>query len=196
MVVETDEVDGFKRGRNLEKIGFKAQDTSELFFDDVRVPTTNLLGPEENHGFVQLMEQLPQERLIIGVQAVGAMELAVRITTEYVKQRKAFGKTIFDFQNTKFKLAEAATEAKIGRVFIDYCVEELVEGRLDVVTAAMSKWWTTQKQCEVVDECLQLFGGYGYMAEYPIATMWTDARVQKIYGGANEVMKELIARSL
>jgi acyl-CoA dehydrogenase len=196
MVVETDEVEGFRRGRNLEKVGLKAQDTSELFFDDVRVPTTSLLGPEENCGFVQLMEQLPQERLIIAVQAVGAMELAVRITTEYVKQRKVFGKTIFDFQNTKFKLAEAATQAKIGRVFIDYCMEELVEGRLDVTTAAMSKWWTTQKQCEIVDECLQFFGGYGYMAEYPIATMWTDARVQKIYGGANELMKELIARSL
>jgi len=196
MVVETDEVDGFRRGRNLEKVGFKAQDTSELFFDDVRVPANNLLGSEPNRGFIQLMEQLPQERLIIGVQAVGAMELAVRITTEYVKERQAFGKTIFDFQNTRFKLAEAATEAKIGRVFVDFCIEELVAGRLDVVTAAMSKWWTTQKQCEIVDECLQLFGGYGYMAEYPISTMWTDARVQKIYGGTNEIMKELISRSL
>jgi len=196
MVVETDEVDGFRRGRNLEKVGFKAQDTSELFFDDVRVPANNLLGSEPNRGFIQLMEQLPQERLIIGVQAVGAMELAVRITTEYVKERQAFGKTIFDFQNTRFKLAEAATEAKIGRVFVDFCIEELVAGRLDVVTAAMSKWWTTQKQCEIVDECLQLFGGYGYMAEYPISTMWTDARVQKIYGGTNEIMKELISRSI
>jgi acyl-CoA dehydrogenase len=196
VVVEIDEVEGFRRGRNLEKVGFKAQDTSELFFDDVRVPASNLLGTEPNRGFIQLMEQLPQERLIIGVQAVGAMELAVRITTEYVKERKAFGKTIFDFQNTRFKLAEAATEAKIGRVFVDYCIEELVAGRLDVVTAAMSKWWTTQKQCEVVDECLQLFGGYGYMSEYPISTMWTDARVQKIYGGTNEIMKDLIARSL
>jgi acyl-CoA dehydrogenase len=196
MVVETDEVEGFRRGRNLDKVGFKAQDTSELFFDDVRVPADNLLGSEPNRGFIQLMEQLPQERLIIAVQAVGAMELAVRITTDYVKQRTAFGKTIFDFQNTKFKLAEAATEAKIARVFVDFCIEELVAGRLDVVTAAMSKWWTTQKQCDVVDECLQLFGGYGYMSEYPISTLWTDARVQKIYGGANEIMKELIARSL
>jgi acyl-CoA dehydrogenase len=196
LVVETDAAEGFRRGRNLEKVGFKAQDTSELFFDDVRIPTSSLLGPEPNRGFVQLMEQLPQERLIIAVQAVGAMETAIRVTTEYVKERKAFGKAIFDFQNTRFKLAEAATEAKIGRVFVDFCIEELVAGRLDVVTAAMSKWWTTQKQCEVVDECLQLFGGYGYMSEYPISTMWTDARVQKIYGGTNEIMKDLIARSL
>ncbi len=196
LVVEAAEAEGFRRGRNLEKIGFHAQDTSELFFDDVRVPTSNLLGPEPDHGFVQLMEQLPQERLIIAVKAVGAMEAAIRVTTEYVKERKAFGKTIFDFQNTRFKLAEAATEAKIGRVFVDFCIEELVAGRLDVVTAAMSKWWTTQKECEVVDECLQLFGGYGYMSEYPISKMWTDARVQKIYGGTNEIMKELISRSL
>ena len=196
MAVETEAVDGFRRGRNLEKVGFKAQDTSELFFDDVKIPTANLIGQEPNQGFVQLMEQLPQERLIIAVQAVGAMDAAIRATTDYVKERKAFGKTIFDFQNTRFKLAEAATEAKIGRVFVDFCIEELVAGRLDVVTAAMSKWWTTQKQCEVVDECLQLFGGYGYMSEYPISTMWTDARVQKIYGGTNEIMKDLIARSL
>jgi acyl-CoA dehydrogenase len=196
MVVETDEVEGFRRGRNLEKVGFKGQDTSELFFDDVRVPATGLLGSEPNQGFYQLMKELPQERLIIAVQAVAAMELAIRITTEYVKDRKAFGKPVFDFQNTRFKLAEAATEAKVGRVFVDWCVEELVAGRLDVTTAAMSKWWTTEQQCKVVDECLQLFGGYGYMAEYPISTMWTDARLQKIYGGTNEVMKDLIARSL
>jgi acyl-CoA dehydrogenase len=196
LIVETDEVEGFRRGRNLAKVGFKAQDTSELFFDDVRIPTSNLLGPEPNKGFVQLMEQLPQERLIIAVQAAGAMETAIRLATEYVKERKAFGKTIFDFQNTRFKLAEAATEAKVARVFVDFCIEELVAGRLDVVTAAMSKWWTTEKQCQIVDECLQLFGGYGYMSEYPISTMWTDARVQKIYGGTNEIMKELISRSL
>jgi acyl-CoA dehydrogenase len=196
MVVETDAVEGFRRGRNLEKIGFKGQDTSELFFDDVHVPATALIGTELNRGFYQLMEQLPQERLIIAVQAVAATELAIRITTEYVKERKAFGKPVFDFQNTRFKLAEAATEAKIGRVFVDWCIEELVAGRLDVTTAAMSKWWTTEQQCKIVDECLQLFGGYGYMAEYPISTMWTDARLQKIYGGTNEVMKDLIARSL
>ena len=196
VVVEAAEVEGFRRGRNLEKVGFHAQDTSELFFDDVRVPTANLLGSEPNRGFIQLMEQLPQERLIIAIKAVGAMEAAIRVTTEYVKDRKAFGKTIFDFQNTRFKLAEAATEAKIARVFVDFCIEELVAGRLDVVTAAMSKWWTTQKECEIIDECLQLFGGYGYMSEYPISKMWTDARVQKIYGGTNEIMKELISRSL
>lgn len=196
LVVETEEVEGFRRGRNLEKVGWKAQDTSELFFDEVRIPTANRLGTDTNRGFVQLMEQLPQERLIVALQAVGAMEAAIAETTSYVKERKAFGKTIWDFQNTRFKLAEAATEAKIGRVFVDFCVEELVEGRLDAITAAMSKWWTSQKQCEVVDECLQLFGGYGYMSEYPIASMWTDARVQKIYGGTNEIMKELISRSL
>ena len=196
VVVETDEVQGFRRGRNLDKIGFKAQDTSELFFDDVKVPTENLLGPDPNRGFYQMMEQLPQERLIIAAQAVGAIEAAVEATIAYVKERKAFGKAIFDFQNTRFVLAEAKTEAKIGRLFVDHCVEELVEGRLDAVTGAMAKWWTTQKQGEIIDKCLQLFGGYGYMLEYPIAHMWTDARVQKIYGGTNEIMKELIARSL
>lgn len=196
MVVETDEVEGFRRGRNLEKIGWKAQDTSELFFDDVHIPAANLLGTEAGRGFGQLIDQLPQERLIIAVQAVGAMEAALAETVAYVKDRKVFGKTVFDFQNSRFKLAEAATEAKVARVFVDFCIDELVAGRLDAVTAAMSKWWTTQKQCDVVDECLQLFGGYGYMSEYPIASMWTDARVQKIYGGTNEIMKELISRSL
>ena len=194
--VETDEVEGFRRGRNLEKIGFHAQDTSELFFDEVRVPADCLLGTETGRGFVQLKEQLAQERLIVAIQAVGAMEAAVAATVEYTKDRKAFGKSVFDFQNTRFKLAEAATEAKVARVYTDFCIEELVAGRLDAVAGAMAKWWTTQKQCEVIDECLQLFGGYGYMAEYPIATMWTDARVQKIYGGTNEIMKEIIARSL
>jgi acyl-CoA dehydrogenase len=194
--VETDEVEGFRRGRNLEKIGFHAQDTSELFFDDVRVPADCLLGTETGRGFAQLKEQLAQERLIVAIQAVGAMEAAVAATIEYTKDRQAFGKSIFDFQNTRFRLAEAATEAKVARVYTDHCIEELVAGRLDAVAGAMAKWWTTQKQCEVIDECLQLFGGYGYMAEYPIATMWTDARVQKIYGGTNEIMKEIIARSL
>ena len=194
--VETDAVEGFRRGRNLEKIGFHAQDTSELFFDDVRVPADCLLGTETGRGFAQLKEQLAQERLIVAIQAVGAMEAAVAATVEYTKDRKAFGKPVFDFQNTRFKLAEAATEARIARVYTDFCIEELVAGRLDAVAGAMAKWWTTQKQCEVIDECLQLFGGYGYMAEYPISTMWTDARVQKIYGGTNEIMKEIIARSL
>jgi acyl-CoA dehydrogenase len=196
VVVETDEVEGFRRGRNLEKIGLKAQDTSELFFDDVRVPTANLIGTEEGRGFYQLMEQLPQERLIIAVQAVGAMEAALDETIKYVKERKAFGKTILDFQNTRFTLAEAKTETRVARVFVNKCTELLLEGKLDVETAAMAKWWTTQKQCEIIDECLQLFGGYGYMMEYPIARMYADARVQKIYGGANEIMKDLIGRSL
>ena len=194
--VETDMVEGFRRGRNLEKVGFHAQDTSELFFDDVRVPADALLGTETGKGFAQLKEQLAQERLIVAIQAVGAMESALAMTVEYTKDRNAFGKPVFDFQNTRFKLAEAATEAKIGRIYMDFCIEELVAGRLDAVAGAMAKWWTTQKQCEVIDECLQLFGGYGYMAEYPISTLWTDARVQKIYGGTNEIMKEIIARSL
>jgi acyl-CoA dehydrogenase len=194
--VETDHVEGFRRGRNLEKIGFKAQDTSELFFDDVHVPASNVIGAEINDGFRQLKEQLPQERLIVAIQAVGAIEAAIEMTLAYTKERQAFGKAIFDFQNTRFKMAEAATEARVARVFINFCIEELVAGRLDDVMGAMAKWWTTQKQCEIIDECLQLFGGYGYMAEYPIATLWTDARVQKIYGGTNEIMKEIIGRSL
>ena len=196
MVVETDEVEGFRRGRNLEKIGLKAQDTSELFFDEVRIPTTNLLGDEEGKGFFQLMEQLPQERLIIAVQAVAAMEAAVEETVNYTKERKAFGKPIINFQNTAFKLAECKTETRVARVFVNKCSELLLKGELDVETAAMAKWWTTQKQNEVIDECLQLFGGYGYMMEYPIARFFTDARVQKIYGGTNEIMKELISRNL
>ncbi|OFE12075.1 acyl-CoA dehydrogenase [Pseudohongiella acticola] len=186
----------FKRGRNLEKIGLKAQDTSEAFFDNVFVPEGNLLGESEGLGFVQLMEQLPQERLIIAVSACVAMERALDYTREYVKERKAFGKRIADFQNTQFKLAERLTEAKIARVFVDDCAMKLLEGKLDASTAAMAKWWTTQKQCEIVDECLQFFGGYGYMMEYPIAKMYIDARIQKIYGGSNEIMKLLIARDL
>lgn len=194
--VETDEVDGFRRGRNLDKIGLKAQDTSELFFDDVRVPTANLLGTEEGKGFIQLMQQLPQERLIIAVQAVGAMEAAVEETIKYTKERKAFGKSIIDFQNTRFKLAECKTKTRVAKVFVNRCTEILLAGKLDAETASMAKWWTTQQQCDVVDECLQLFGGYGYMMEYPIARMYADARVQKIYGGTNEIMKELIGRTL
>jgi acyl-CoA dehydrogenase len=189
-------VDGFRRGRNLEKIGHHAQDTSELFFDDVRVPTSNLLGPEEGLGFKQLMSQLPRERMIIAVQAVAAMERAIALTVDYVKTRTAFGKPLIDFQNTRFKLAECKTEATIARIFVENCTGRVLDGTLDVETAAMAKWWTTQKQNEIVDECLQLFGGYGYMKEYPISRLWTDARVQKIYGGTNEIMKELIGRGL
>ena len=196
IVVETAEAEGFSRGRNLEKLGLKAQDTSELFFDDVKVPTANLLGTEEGQGFFQLMNQLPQERLIIGVGACAAMDLAIELTTDYVKQRKAFGKRIVDFQNTRFKLAECKTEAHIARVFVDNCLQRHLAGDLDVTTAAMVKWWCAQKQNDVIDECLQLFGGYGFMDEFPISRMYADARVQKIYGGTNEIMKELIARSL
>lgn len=196
VMVEVDEVEGYRRGRNLEKIGHHAQDTSELFFDDVRVPTANLLGDREGLGFIQLMQQLPQERLVIAIQAVAAMERAVEITVAYTKDRKAFGKRLVDFQNTRFKLAECKTEATVARSFVEHCTELLLQKKLDVQTAAMAKWWTTQKQCEIVDECLQLFGGYGYMKEYPISRMWTDSRVQKIYGGTNEIMKELIGRSL
>ena len=195
-MVETEEVEGFRRGRNLDKIGQKAQDTSELFFDEVKVPTSNLLGTEEGKGFIQLMQQLPQERLIIAIQAVVAMERAIEVTAEYVKERKAFGQRIMDFQNTQFRLAERKTEATIARTFVDQCAVRLLNKELDPTTAAMAKWWTTQKQCEIVDECLQFFGGYGYMMEYPIAQMYTDARIQKIYGGTNEIMKMLIARTL
>jgi acyl-CoA dehydrogenase len=196
MVVETDEVDGFRRGRNLDKIGQHAADTSELFFDDVRVPASALLGEEEGKGFVQLMQQLPQERHIIGLQGIGMIERALHETVAYVKQRKAFGGTIFDFQNTQFKLAEAKTEATVAKVFTDHCTERLLKGELDAATASMSKYWISDLQCKIIDECLQLHGGWGYMDEYPIAQMYADARVQRIYGGANEVMKMLIARTL
>ncbi|MCH7672618.1 MAG: acyl-CoA dehydrogenase family protein, partial [Proteobacteria bacterium] len=194
IMVETESVEGeggFSRGRNLEKLGLKAQDTSEIFFDDVLVPSENLLGNVEGKGFVQLMEQLPKERLIIAAGACAAIETALRITAEYVKERKAFGKRILDFQNTQFRLAERYTEAKLARTFVDDCAMKLAAGKLDDTTAAMAKWWITQKQCEIVDECLQFFGGYGYMMEYPIAKMYADCRIQKIYGGSNEIMKLL-----
>ncbi len=196
IVAETDEVEGFERGRNLDKIGLKSNDTSELFFNDVRVPTANLLGPEEGQGFVQLMQQLPQERLQIGATAIAMAERALAVTIDYVKERQAFGKPILDFQNTQFKLAELKTEATIGRVFYNDCVQRHLNGGLDPVTASMAKYWLSELQGKVVDECLQLHGGYGYMNEYPIARMYRDARVQRIYGGTNEIMKLLIARSL
>ena len=199
IMVETESVEGeggFSRGRNLEKLGLKAQDTSEIFFDDVLVPSENLLGNVEGKGFVQLMEQLPKERLIIAAGACAAIETALRLTAEYVKERKAFGKRILDFQNTQFRLAERYTEAKLARTFVDDCAMKLAAGKLDDTTAAMAKWWITQKQCEIVDECLQFFGGYGYMMEYPIAKMYADCRIQKIYGGSNEIMKLLIARAI
>jgi long-chain-acyl-CoA dehydrogenase len=194
--VETDEVEGFRRGRVLDKIGQKANDTAELFFDDVRIPTANLIGTDEGAGFVQLMQQLPQERLIIALQALAVIERALAVTGDYVKERKAFGKPILEFQNTQFKLAECKTEATVAKVFCQYCMEQHLAGKLDATTASMAKLHLTEIQCKIVDECLQLHGGYGYMNEYPIARMYTDSRVQKIYGGTNEIMKLLIARSL
>jgi acyl-CoA dehydrogenase len=196
VVVETAKAPGFRRGRNLEKIGMHAQDTSELFFDDVRVPVGNLLGDVEGQGFKQLMVQLAWERLSCAFGAVVAMERAVELTSDYVKERKAFGQPLMSFQNTQFKLAEAKTQAVIARTFVDELMMRLLAGTLDPATAAMAKWWTTDAQCKVIDECLQFFGGYGYMTEYPIARMYADARVQKIYAGTNEVMKLLIARTL
>src|ERR1700733_2211126 len=194
--VETDEAEGFRRGRVLDKLGQKANDTAELFFDDVRVPTENLIGIDEGQGFVQLMQQLPQERLIIALQALAVIERALDVTGTYVKERRAFGKQIIEFQNTQFKLAECKTEATVGKVFCHHCVDLHLRGKLDATMASMAKLWLTDTQCKIVDECLQLHGGYGYMTEYPIARMYADSRVQKIYGGTNEIMKLLIARRL
>ena len=194
IIVETDR-DGFSRGRNLDKIGQKAADTSEMFFSDVQVPVENLLG-KEGGGFGVLMNELPRERITIACRAFAEAQRAYELTVDYVKERKAFGKSIFDFQNTQFRLAECLTEARIARVFVDDCAMRLAEGKLDDASASMAKWWTTQKQCEIVDTCLQFFGGYGYMMEYPIAKMFADSRVQKIYGGSNEIMKLLIAREI
>jgi acyl-CoA dehydrogenase len=185
----------FTRGRTLGKIGMHANDTAELFFDDVRVPVANRLG-EEGTGFFTMMRQLPQERLVIGVAAVAAMQRAVELATAYAKEREAFGKPLIAHQNTRMVLAECATRTRVSRVFLDDCIERHRRGELDVATAAMAKSWLTEGQCEVVDRCLQIFGGYGYTTEYPIAKMYADARVQKIYGGTNEIMKELIARAL
>ena len=196
MVVETDGVSGFRRGRKLKKLGMDWADTSELFFEDVQLPAESLLGSEEGQGFVQLMGELPQERLIVATAAIGVIERALRLTIDYVKERKAFGKAIIEFQNTQFELAECKTEATIGRVFHDSCVERHVAGALDTVTASMAKYWLTDLQNKIVDRCLQLFGGYGYMDEYPISRMYRDSRVQRIYAGTNEIMKMLIARSL
>lgn len=196
IVIETKDLEGFERGRNLDKIGLKSNDTSEMFFTDVRVPTSNLLGTEEGRGFFQLMDQLPQERLLIANQAIAAIERALALTIDYVKERKAFGKSVMEFQNTQFKLAELKTEASVARVFVDHCVKIHLQGDLDAVTASMAKYHTTELQCKVMDACLQLHGGYGYMNEYPIARMFRDARVQRIYGGTNEIMKVLISRSL
>jgi alkylation response protein AidB-like acyl-CoA dehydrogenase len=193
VAVETDRP-GFRRGRQLDKVGMHAQDTSELFFDGVRVPAGNLLGAREGQGFVQLMEQLAQERLIIAVSGIGAMERALEETLAYVKQRKAFGKTVWDFQNTRFKLAEVQSVVLAARAFVDACMAAHLQGQLDPARAALAKAWVSEQQGRVMDECLQLFGGYGYMMEYPIAELFVDARVQRIYGGTNEIMKELASR--
>jgi acyl-CoA dehydrogenase len=196
LLLETKDCAGFKVGRILEKMGQKGQDTCELFFDNIRVPVENILGGVEGKGFSQLMTELPYERTILGVGGVASIERALRLTVEHCKQRKAFGQALIEMQNTRFVLAEIKTEATIARTFIDRCIVDMIEGRMDAELASMAKYWISDLQCKVVDQCLQLFGGYGYMLEYPIAQMYVDARVQKIYGGANEVMKEIIARSL
>ena len=196
MVVETEDAQGFRRGRKLNKLGMDWADTSELFFEDVKLPAEGLLGPREGEGFIQLMSDLPQERLIVATSAIGMIERALRLTIDYVKERKAFGKAVIEFQNTQFELAECKSEATIGRVFHDHCVERHVAGALDTVTASMAKYWLTDLQNRIVDRCLQLFGGYGYMDEYPISRLYRDARVMRIYAGTNEIMKLLIARGL
>lgn len=194
VLVEADR-EGFKRGRNLKKIGQNAQDTAELFFEDVRVPPSNILG-EEGRGFACLMNQLPRERLLVSIGAVAMMEAALGWTVDYTRERKAFGKAIADFQNTRFKLAEVKTEVTIARVFLDHSLELFLKGELDATKAAMGKWWLTELEQKVLDTCLQFFGGYGYMLEYPIARAYADARVHRIYAGTTEIMKELVARSL
>lgn len=196
VVVETDGADGFQRGRNLEKIGLHAADTSELFLDNVAVPPENILGGEEGQGFYQMMQQLPQERLAIACGAQGAMEGAVERAIAYAKEREAFGGPLTQFQNTRFKLAECKTKTMVARAFLNECIAEHLAGNLSVDKAAMAKYWLTDTQGEVLDDCLQIFGGYGFMMEYEIGEMWADARVQRIYGGTNEIMKELIARAL
>ena len=196
MLVETRHCPGYRVGRILEKMGQKGQDTCELFFDDVRVPADAVLGGVEGKGFSQLMTELPYERTILGVAGVAAIERALRLTVEYTRERKAFGQALIEMQHTRFVLAEIKTEATIARTFIDRCIVDTLEGRMDTELASMAKYWISDLQCKVIDQCLQLFGGYGYMLEYPIAQMYVDARVQRIYGGANEIMKEIISRSL
>ena len=196
LIVETRDCAGFRVGRVLDKIGLKAQDTSELFFDEVRVPADHLLGGSEGQGFFQLMSDLPYERLIIGVTALAAMEGAYHATLDYVRERQAFGRPVADFQNTKFRLADVATQIMVGRAFIDRCVEQIVAGELDTATASMAKLWGSETQGRVIDELLQLWGGYGFMSEFLVARMYADARVQRIYGGTNEIMREVISRAL
>ncbi|MBU5615526.1 acyl-CoA dehydrogenase family protein [Psychrobacter sp. TAE2020] len=194
IVVETDGNPGFERGQKLKKSGLSSQDTSELFFNDMRVPQKNVLGGVEGMGFIQLMQELPRERLIIALTGVGAMKLGINLTLDYVKEREAFGKPIWKFQNTRFKMAECYAHYLASRSMCDAAIDALLENKLSVPHASLIKYWVTEKQCEVLDECVQLFGGYGYMTEYPIARLHADARVQKVYGGTNEIMKELASR--
>ena len=196
IIAETKNQPGFHAGQPLEKVGMHGQDTCELFFEDVRVPVENLLGETEGQGMFQMMEQLPYERVSIGLGAVATSELAVSLTAAYVRERQAFGKALIELQNTRFSLAECQTEALVGRTFIDACVEKFLAGQLDEITAAMAKYWLTDCQCRIVDKCVQMHGGYGYMTEYPIARLWADSRVQRIYAGSNEIMKEMIGWSL
>jgi acyl-CoA dehydrogenase len=196
LIAETAGLEGFRRGPLLDKLGQKTLDTTELFFEGVKVPAANLLGGEEGRGFAQLMQQLPQERLLIAVGTVATMRRAIDDTLAYVRERQVFGAALIAMQNTRFKLAECETQATVARSFVDDCIARLQRKELDVPTAAMAKWWTTDTCCRIVDECLQLHGGYGYMNEYPIARLYADVRVGRIYGGANEVMKEIIARAM
>ena len=196
VIVETDKADGFRRGRNLDKLGMHTQDTSELFFDDVFVPSSNLIGEIPGQAFSQLMQELAWERMLVSLDATVNMERAVELTVEYVRDRRIFGKSLMDFQNTQFVLADAKTQATVARTFVDGMMVRLLAGELDGPTAAMAKLWTTETQCRVIDACQQLFGGYGYMSEYPIAQLFADARVSRVYGGASEIMKVIIARTL
>jgi acyl-CoA dehydrogenase len=196
LLLETKDNPGFRVGRILDKVGQKGQDTCELFFDDAHVPLANVLGGVDGRGFAQLMTELPYERTILGISGVAAIERALKLTVEHARERRAFGQALIEMQNTRFVLAEIKTEATIARIFIDRCIEDMIAGRIDTVQASMAKYWISDLQCKVIDQCVQLFGGYGYMLEYPIAQMYVDARVQRIYGGANEIMKEIIARSL
>jgi acyl-CoA dehydrogenase len=196
VVLETEGLDGFRVGRRLAKLGQHSSDTAELFFDAVRIPAENLLGEQEGQGFRHLMSQLPFERLMVAVPSAAVIETAVALTVDYTKQRQAFGQAVSDFQNTRFKLAECATLAHVVRSFVNDCIQRLLDGTLDDEAAYMAKWWCTEQQGKITDECLQLFGGYGYMTDYPIARLYADARVQRIYGGTNEIMKDLIARKL
>jgi acyl-CoA dehydrogenase len=196
LMVETKDLQGYRVGRVLDKIGQNGWDTAELFFDDCRVPATCLLGNMEGQGFIQMMRDLPYERALLAIGGLGAMEYALRLTADYTRERKVFGKPLLELQNTRFKLAEVKTSVHVARVFIDDCIVKLKDGRLDTVTASMAKYWVTDMQNKVMDECLQLFGGYGYTREYPISQLYVDSRVQRIYGGANEIMKEIIARSI